>query len=449
MTATPAESLPAGPTSSVTLPVTVPLAGVQEAANGRVPAEFARLDETRSFLGGLLSVRLKGAVTRAGHVSVKPAPEGDALLVSVPIRADFQAEPVGLGPALARKFGGSATVSLRIVPSVTPEWEADARVTGRVTWTDPLSVDLGQGVKVSVQSLVDRQVQAQLDRVAADVSRAVREGARLRSRAGTLWARVQQPWTLPTPEPAYARVTPRQLSVSPFRLSPAALSLTVGATLDLKAGLGQAPAQTTTPLPPLRVAAPLASDIDLRVPVRLPYAELSDLATRRAGERTFALPVPLSPTLRVTRVVVSARGSQVNAAVSVQVSGPLGLGVQATADVRGTPVVDPSGRVVTLTGATVTTRREGLTGKVIGWLADERAQAYLARAARFDLGPRLTRAREQVQARLPFAPAPGVQLAGEAGELRLTELRVTPDALVVTGAVGGHLTATVDVGALR
>ncbi len=444
MVTPPAEAL-----SSLTLPVTVPLAGVQEAANTRVPAEFARLNETREFLGGLLRVKLTGAVTRTGPVRVKPAPEGDALIVSVPLRADFRAEPAGLGSLLTRDFGGAATVSLRVKPLVTPAWEAGAQVTGDVTWTDPLSVDLTQGVRVSVQSLVEGQVRAELDRVAADVARAVREGANLRARAGTLWARVQQPWALPTPDPAYARVTPRSLTVSPPRFTGDALRLTVGATFDLIAGLGRAPTPTATPLPALNVAAPPTSGVDLRLPVRLPYPELSRAATRVAGQRPFPLPVPLSPTLRVERVTLTPRGGKLNAAVSVTVSGPLGLNVRATADVSGTPTLDPTGRVLTLRGVTVTTRREGLSGRVIGWLADKRAQAYLARAARFDLTPSLERVRGQVQSRLPFTPVPGVELAGTVGPLRLTALQVTPEALVVTAAAGGELRGTVNAAKLR
>lgn len=449
MTAAPASALSPGAQSSLTLPVTVPLAGVQGAANARVPAEFARVDESREFAGGLLSVRLTGTVTRAGHVSVKPAPEGDALIVSVPIRANFRAEPAGLGSVLARDFGGAATVSLRVQPFITPDWQAGAKVTGDYAWTDPLSVDLAQGVRVSVQSLVDPQVRAQLDRVAADVARAIREGADLRARAGALWARAGQPWTLPTPEPAYARVTPRSLSVTPFRFTPQALKLMVGATFDLGAGLGRAPAQTPTPLPPLKVAASPAPGVTLSVPVRLPYPELSQAATREATRRTFPLPVPLSPTLRVERVTVTPRGQKLNAAVTVSVSGPLGLKVRATADVAGTPTLDPSGRIVTLGGVTVTTRREGLTGRVIGWLADARAQAYLRQAARFDLTGQLTQVRGQVQSRLPFTPAPGVTLSGTVGALRLTGFQVAPDALVVTAAAGGELAAAVDAGKVR
>jgi hypothetical protein len=223
----------------------------------------------------------------------------------------------------------------------------------------------------------------------------------------------------------------------------------VGAAFDLDAGLGRAPALEPVPLPVLKVAPPPAQGVDLRVPVRLPYPELSRAATRAAAGRPLTLPVPLSPTLRVTGVTVIPRGGKLSAAVTVTVSGPLGLSVRATTDVTGTPTLDPTGRVVTLSGVTVSTRRGSLTGRVVGWLADARAQAYLTRAARFDLSGRLTDVQRQVQSRLPFTPASGVELAGTVGPLRLTAFRVTPDALVVTAAASGGLRATVDVGKLR
>ncbi|WP_229784709.1 DUF4403 family protein [Deinococcus radiotolerans] len=447
MTAPAALAAPAP--STLTVPVSVPLAGVQGAANARVPLEFARVNEQRSFLGGLLTVSLSGMVTRAGHVQVRSLPDGSGLRVSVPIRAAFRAEPGGVGAFLARDFGGEATVALTVVPTVTPDWEADVAVKGDYAWTDPLSVELAQGVRVSVQSLVDAQVRAQLDALAAQVRTSVREQARLRERAGTLWARAQQPWTLPTPDPAYARVTPLNLSVSPFRFTPDALKVTLGAQLRLDAGLGRAPAQVAQPLPPLRRSETLTPDVNLSVPARLPYPELSAAATREAAKRTLTLPVPTSPTLRVTGVTLSAAGAALNAAVSLQISGPLGLKLNATADVRGTPTLDAAGQVLTLKNVTVRTRREGLTGRALAWLADARAQAYVAQAARFDLRPRLDAVRAQMQTRLPFTPTPGVTLSGTLRSLSVTDVRVTPDALIVTGEALGTLNATVDASATR
>ncbi|WP_243398150.1 DUF4403 family protein [Deinococcus koreensis] len=440
-------SAPAHAASSLTLPVSVPLAGVQVAANARVPAEFARLDETREFLGGLLSVRLAGTVTRAGHVSVKPGADGTSLLLSVPIRADFRAT----GTGLTRDFGGAATVTLSLTPTVTPQWEAGVRVGSDYAWTDPLSVELAPGVRVSVQSLVDSQVRAQLSRVAAGVETGVREGARLRERAGRLWARTQQPWTLPVPAaagPAYARVSPRTLSVTPPRFTPEALKLTLGATFDLSAGLGTAPAGAAQPLPPLTVADLPPGGVSLNVPLSAPYPELSRLATTYAAARPFPLPVPTSPVLRVLDVAVKPSGTRLKVTVRLRIEGPLGLRLPATVDVSGTPALDDGGRIVTLQGVSVTTRREGLSGRLIGWLADSRAQAYLQQAARFDLGPRLDAHRADLQQRLPFSPVPGVTLSGTLGPLSLRSVTPTPDALLVTAQAGGTLEARLDAGAL-
>ena len=437
----------AGALSSVTLPITVPLSGVQAAANARVPAVFAKVDQEQSFLGGLVSVNLTGTVTRAGAITVKP--DGDALLVSVPIRAEMHAAPGGVGSVLARDFGGSATVTLRVKPFVTPDWQAGADIKGEYAWTDPLSVELMQGVKVSVQSLVDSQVRSQLDRVAADVSRAVREGAQLRQRAGTLWAKVQQPWVLPAPEPAFALVNPVNVTVTPFRFTPDALKLTLGTTFNLKAGLGRAPAVTSVPLPALNVRDAIPDGVDLTVPVLLPFDELSRMATAYAARETVTLPVPTSPTVQATRVTVKPAGPKLLVTVQVQVRGPLGLKVNATVDVTGTPKLDATGRTVTLAGVTVRTRREGLSGKVISLLADARAQAYVTRAARFDLTPHLEKARAQAQAKLPMTPTPGLQLGGTVGPLKLTGLMVQPQNLIVQAAATGQLQVRVDAGALR
>lgn len=48
--------------------------------------------------------------------------------------------------------------------------------------------------------------------------------------------------------------------------------------------------------------------MNLSVPVRLPYPELSAAATREAARRTLTLPVPTSPTLQVTGVTLTPQG---------------------------------------------------------------------------------------------------------------------------------------------
>ncbi|CAM3951895.1 DUF4403 domain-containing protein [Deinococcus frigens] len=193
-----------------------------------------------------------------------------------------------------------------------------------------------------------------------------------------------------------------------------------------------------TPDPP-----PTAS---LTLPLRLPYSELSKLAAAWAVEQTFTLPLPTAPTLRVTSIQLSAAGPRLNAAVSVQSSGLLGL--KATFDLSGKPVLDQAGQVLTLDDVALNTRKESLSGRLLGLLADARVTAYLTRLARMDLGPRLAQVRAEAQARLPFSPLDGIEIMGTVTQLAVTGLEMTPDALLLTAVAGGDLHVTLKAGGL-
>lgn len=184
----------------------------------------------------------------------------------------------------------------------------------------------------------------------------------------------------------------------------------------------------------------------LTLPLRLPYPELSRLAAGWAAEQVFTLPLPTAPSLRVTGIQISAAGPRVNAAVSVQSSGL--LGVRATFDLSGVPVLDRAGQVLTLGDVALATRKEGLGGRLLSLLADARVSAYLTRLARVDLGPRLAELRAQMQGRLPLSPLDGITVAGTVTQLAVTQLEVGPDALLLTVMAGGNLHVTVKAAGL-
>jgi len=117
--------------------------------------------------------------------------------------------------------------------------------------------------------------------------------------------------------------------------------------------------------------------------------------------------------------------------------------VAATVDVSGTPTLD--GEQLSLRGVTVRTRPDGVSGRVLGWLADRRVQAILARQATIDLGPELTRVRAAIQARLPSSPAPGVTLSGQLRRLALLSLEVGPQGVLALTDAQGDLEARVEL----
>ncbi len=202
----------------------------------------------------------------------------------------------------------------------------------------------------------------------------------------------------------------------------------------------------TVPLPlPASVPDPTPA-ASVTLPLRLPYPELSQLATAWAAGQVFTLPLPTAPSLRVTDIRISAGGTRLKASLAVQSSGLLGL--KATLDVSGKPVLDVAGQVLILADIVVTTRKEGLGGRLIGMLADARVTAYLTRLARVDLAARLAGWREQAQARLPFVILDGIEVTGTVTRLAVTTLEVTPEALTLTAVAGGDLHVTVTAAGL-
>ncbi|MFC6616749.1 DUF4403 family protein [Deinococcus radiophilus] len=461
------QQAPQLPLSSVVLPVMVPLDGVRQAVNARVPREFARIDREQRVLGGAAGVQIRGVVARQGDIRIVPSASGNTLELEVPLSAEFAVRPELSGAAwagrleqsLTRDFGGQATVRMRVRPYIQPDWEAGAQVSSELTWTDPLAIELLPGTRLSVASLAEGAVRAQMERVTQEVVRAVRESAALRERAEQLWTMVQRPWSLPLEgngvDQAYAQVMPMSLAVSGLRLQDDALHLSLEAEGYLRAELGQPPVTrpTAAPLPALRVTSQATpSELHLRVPILLPFAEMSELVTAAVRQELLGLRLPggaLAPELRLTDIQVQreddARRLRLSARLAVTV---LGRTRTITAQLSGRPWLRPGGQEVTLENVKLDLDADVPGAAWLGpWLA-ERLEPRLANAARFDLSPRLNRLEETVAARLPFSPLPGLNLRGDLGDLRLDDLRVTAQGLEVVAAADGALDVLVSAGQL-
>ncbi|WP_261663373.1 DUF4403 family protein [Deinococcus sp. Marseille-Q6407] len=477
--AVPENALPPAPLplSSLSLPVTVPLAGVREALNARIPREFARIDREQRVLGGRAGIRIYGVVARQGDIQVVPASEGgsgDALELEVPLQATFSVRPElpgsgagwadRLSSSLTRDLSGAATVRLRLRPYLRSDWEAGAEVSGELRWTEPLSAELLPGTRLSVAALAESAVRSQLTRVTQEVAHAVSEAAGLRERAETVWTQLQQPWPLPLPAgnaevdalgPAYAQAMPQTLGVAGLGLRGDALQLTLQAEGYLRAELGQPPRAPAgrALLPELRVTAQAGGpgELHLRAPVLLPFVALARLVTAAAQRELAELPLPgWAPRLQLEGLDVagSPQEQRLDLTARLTLSG-LGRPRRITAWVGGRPWLRPGGRVVTLENVQVQLDAE-LPGQ--RWLApflSERLSAALARIARFDLAPQLTALEQSAAAGLPATLRPGLSLRAEPGGFQLDDLRVTRQGLEITAAAdAAALNLQVDAAAL-
>ncbi|PYE56677.1 uncharacterized protein DUF4403 [Deinococcus yavapaiensis KR-236] len=426
-------------TSHLSVPVSVSYARLQTVVNENVPVVLAPMDVSQAVAGGVLgTVRFSGQVTRTSHVRVS-GQEG-SLVMTLPVRVNLEATY-----GVTRKFGGEASVSVRLTPELHSDYTVTVRAATDLAWTDPLSFELAPGVRVPVTTLVEGVVRTQLDVLARRLETEIARAADLRTRASTAWQALHQPWKLPAPEPAFAKVTVEKLAATPIKTTNDALTMNVQADFDASAWIGgNAPGAVAVPLlPDLVIREVDRTGVQLEVPIQVPYAVLSNAMTAFAARQGYPLAVPLKPTVRVHKVTVTPRGDLLNAATDVTVRA-LGLRVNATLDVTGRPVLDAKTGALSFTNVTVRTRPTGLTARVLGWLADRRVQDFLIRNALYDTTKDAARLLATVRSKLPFSPVPNVTLTGQVREVDVRSLRVTPSGVVLTGRVEGDVRAIVD-----
>jgi|GEM_PF-2960729 len=425
--------------SSLTVPVSVSLASLQEAVNANVPTLLAPLVLEPGGSAG--DVGLHGEVVRSGHVRVR-ADGPDALLMVVPVRITATVSVGASGT-----FSGEAEVHVRVKPKLNPDWSLSVQAAGTHRWTKPLAFEVLPGVRVPLTALADPVIEGQLRDLTGVLQEAVRSRVRVRERAEAAWRAVQQPWRVPSVPPVTVGITPVDVTSTPLAVTPTALTLTLDASFTAQATLaGSAVASGSRAPPPLRLADRVGSGVRLSVPVTLPYADLSRAMTDAAARREYPLAGPFKPVVRVRRVTVSpaASGRELLATLDVVVTA-VGVRVNTTVDVTGRPALDATGRALHLQDVRVRTRPTGVTARVVGWLADRHVQSFLAGNARYDTTRDALRLQRELQARLPWSPAPNVTVAGRVERVRLTGVSVRPEGIVLIGQVGGALEARLSV----
>lgn len=447
--------------SHIALPIAISMQNLQEAVNAQTPKELAQIDHEEQLLNGLLTVHLKGCVQRTDTVQLSSLDCQTGLLVCLPITAQFRATPKGVGAFLARDFGGSATIELRLFPALSSNWEFSIRAHTSHQWTDPLSVQLWQGLQVSVRSLVDEQIKSQLQQISTYIEKTVQESGNIKQRAQEFWRHLQQPWTLPSPIPSYALIQPEHLTITPFICNDQHLHFTLSTSVLLSAHLGEPPqknqiaAHSELSLPSLNILTspePVHADVSLCLPLHLPYKDLSRIASNYTSQHDIYLPVPTRPMLCVRNIVFSV-ANQIDSAdsqdkylkctLTLDIIGPFDLQLTVLTDICGMPIIDRHTNTLKLQNVHVHTHPNGLSGKLIAWLADARVQQRLCDITQIDLHEYLETARRQLQDKLPFSPLFGIQLDGNIQELSLKAFELQTDGIIIHTYLQGALNVSV------
>ena len=309
-------------------------------------------------------------------------------------------------------------------------WRSDWRVGVRDTelgarLVDPCRVTL---LNVDAAPLMQRVVDAQLDRVTAQLDSIVPTLADLRPAADSLWRSMQEPVALDSAESAWLVMNPERVSLAPLVGGGNIITTAVVVLARPRVHLGARPQVAVRPLPAL-VLVPPARGLRVPVDVELPFADLSRRMTAMLAGETAG------DGLRVRTVSVWGAGDTV--AVKLDLEGKLAGSLYLV----GRFAYDAPARQLRLDDLRYTLASESAMSRLkatLGAPLIRRALNDATGGGRLDLGAQLDSVRYQLTQRLNGPLAPGMSVGGGVHDMRVLGVHTTGSAFVVRVMLEGN-----------
>ncbi|HEX9984719.1 MAG TPA: DUF4403 family protein [Thermoanaerobaculia bacterium] len=306
------------------------------------------------------------------------------------------------------------------------EWDASWRM--RST-TRALPLDFPRrcepfGVDVT-DRLIAPAVRDQLNQIVQTIDRNTPSMTNLRGEATRIWSSLQTPSAIA--DRTWLVLEPSEVALAPISGS----GMNVTSTLTLRARtrvvVGERPAVTLKPLPPLSTKALAGTGMRVPLDVELSYDDASRLAAAELVGKTFE-----NVKVEAVRVLPSKGGRLLieadidyRAGALKRYRGPVFL--------EGTPRYDAatSSVIVPDLEFAIDRARGNAFVRIAERLAHDTLRARLRDRARFSIGPRLTALRGDVGHALNRTLAPGVQLRGRVDTIQPVSVTALPNVVSI------------------
>lgn len=279
-------------------------------------------------------------------------------------------------------------------------------------------------------------VDAQMRDVAAAIDRNTPQLTNLRPTAQQIWTALQTPVEI-APK-TWLVLDPADVALAPLRGS----GLNVSSILLLRARtrviVGERPATTAKPLPPLR-SEPSGTTL-IRVPfdLEVPYADASRLLSEQFAHRTYPLGGGATLAVETLRLEPGANGKLVlDAAIHYRGGGMKRY--DGIVRLEGLPAFDPATRTVSLASLDYEPRTRRLADRFAHASVRERLRA----SARWSIASEIDAVRGAIERGMTRPLSPGVSLRGRIDSLEPSA--ITPLATAISIRVVATGSAEVDV----
>lgn len=366
-----------------------------------------------------LDVDYRATIRRDGNVIVSQ--NGDAVRLSVPIRADGQA---GFAGDLAKflkldkkNFRGALTATADVRLGVDENWCPTVSAAPDFSWRDKAELEVAGKFWINIDAQAGPEIKKAMNDAAAKIPSIV-TCEQIKQLVQPIWHEYVVALPAIAGQPGHVTVTPQRVGFSDLSYTPTGTQLALMLTAQTEVRLGAVPGQPAPPasaapakelpLPKLEKIPTQQNTLKLAVPITASYASIQSLASAALVDKPFegrTDTVSASVTVKEVKVYPSGERLVVGMRFESKISRPKSLAPQGWVYLLAKPRFDLPTQTLTLADVDFSRIIDNDLWNVLSFLFQDQIRKAVESAARVDLRPKITEARATLRKELAAAAA--------------------------------------------
>ncbi|SKB07947.1 protein of unknown function [Prosthecobacter debontii] len=184
-----------------------------------------------------------------------------------------------------KSFRGELLAHLDVEPQLQPDWKLNSRVSVSYQWIHDPKVEIVGGIWINIKKHIEDPLDKAMQDVSAKVTALINQQD-VRSKVAEAYVQKSYPVDLPTVGSAFVNVLPQGVEFSGVTFTSDALSVSVAVIAQVEVGTQPLPEQAL-PLPNLSPISAAPNQLDIKIPIHVPYATLQQALNAQLTNHSF------------------------------------------------------------------------------------------------------------------------------------------------------------------
>ncbi|MHC8286756.1 DUF4403 family protein [Pseudomonas sp. XS1P51] len=435
--------------SSIALPISIPVDQIKNLLQQAINENSA---QGYLFMQGGISIAPATdlQIILKNSAPVSASAKNDSIELSIPLRADLYVSwktcsgwPIKICVGHHVDSAPEFTVFVNMKPGLTPDYKFQPNINLTYSLDKPVSFPLGP-FTVNLVSQTNNAINKQLTSLQAKLNNELAAKVDARKAAQQAWATATKPISISKENNLWLVGDVTRLYSAPFTTVNNSALINVGIDGKFSAVLGDPPsAQTEGPLPPLAIQAPNPGFV-LNLPLTIQYSELENQIRKNTDKLMFDYK---GNTIQVKDVKISSTASgelSTGFYVTLKSSGEW-LGKSGWLYLVGTPVYDPSSRIVSIKNLSYDTQTQSVLVDTAAWAIEPLVTAKFEEKLAVSIGDYIDATTVKLNAFATSIPIEGIgELNGKLDALDVNAIIVQTKSLTVLTHAKGAMSMNLE-----